>query len=350
MEFFGITIGFVFIILVIVIVTALVFEYVNGFQDCANAIATIVATKVLTPKQAVIFAAVLNFFGALSGTAVAKTIGSGIVNAWDVTLMVVFCGLLAAIIWCLITWWFGLPVSCSHSLIGGLVGAVIAKVGMSGVQLAALKQKVIVPMFASPVVGFIGAFLLMVFLMWLIYFFFRTKSRLINRWFRKLQLFSAGLMAFAHGSNDAQKVMGIIMLALFTAGYAAKNNEGTLDVYLPVIFICALTMGMGTMVGGWKIVKTLGHKVIKLKPIHGFAAETTAALVILSASKMGMPLSTTHVISTSIMGVGASLNPKAVNLSIVKNIVIAWILTMPMCIIIAMACFWVINSIVTFFK
>lgn len=334
-------------ILIAVVVAALLFEYINGFHDCANAIATVVATKVLSPKNAVIFGAFFNFIGALTGTHVAKTISSGIVDAEVVTLTVVFCALLAAIIWNLITWYFGLPSSSSHALIGGLLGAAMAKAGFSCVHISTLKTKIIIPMFTSPVIGFMFGFLLMLLLLWL---FFRANPQIVNKHFRRLQLFSSGLMALSHGSNDAQKTMGIITLSLFAGGVLHRPDGGSFDIPIYVIVSCALVMAMGTMAGGWKIVKTMGHKIIKLRPIHGFAAETSAATIILTASHFGIPLSTTHVISTSIMGVGATLNPRAMSWGIVGNIVTAWVLTIPVCMLLSSSLFWAINHFAVFVK
>lgn len=330
------------IILIAVILAALVFEYINGFHDCANAIATVVSTKVLSPKQAVIFGATLEFIGALTGTHVAKTIGSGIINPEMVTLTVIFCALLAAITWNLLTWWLGLPSSSSHALIGGLLGAAIIKAGVGCINAQTLINKVIIPMFTSPVAGFFIGFTFMLILLWL---FFKSNPQIVNKHFRRLQLVSSGLMALSHGSNDAQKTMGIITLSLLAGGVLKHNGSG-FEIPIYVILVCAITMALGTMSGGWKIIKTMGHKIIKLKPIHGFAAETSAAGIILTASHFGIPLSTTHVISTSIMGVGTTLNPKAVSWGIVGNIVTAWVLTIPACMLLSSGFYFTINYIV----
>lgn len=289
------------LILIAVIIVALAFEFINGFHDCANAIATVVSTKVLSPKQAVLFGASLEFIGALTGTHVAKTIGSGIVNADMITLTVIFCALSAAVIWNLFTWWLGLPSSSSHALIGGLLGAAIVKAGVSVVHVHTLMDKVIIPMFTSPVLGFCVGFTLMLLIAWVI-ILIKDPPQKVNKQFRKLQLISSGLMALSHGSNDAQKTMGIITLALLAGGVLHKSPTGEFEIPIYVIIVCALTMAAGTMNGGWKIIKTMGHKIIKLKPIHGFAAETSAAGLILTASHFGIPLSTTHVISTAING------------------------------------------------
>ena len=332
------------LILIAVILAALAFEFINGFHDCANAIATVVSTKVLSPKQAVLFGASLEFIGALTGTHVAKTIGAGIVNGEMVTLTVIFCALLAAVLWNLLTWWLGLPSSSSHALIGGLLGATIVKAGVSAVHIKTLMDNVIIPMFTSPVLGFCAGFMLMLLLAWVI-LITRAHPDTVNKKFRKLQLLSSGLMALSHGSNDAQKTMGIITLALLAGGVLHKSPSGDFEIPIYVIIACALTMAAGTMNGGWKIIKTMGHKIIKLKPIHGFAAETSAAGLILTASHFGIPLSTTHVISTAIMGVGSTLHAHAVKWKIVGNIVTAWVLTIPACMILSAAIYYLIYKI-----
>ena len=320
------------LLLIAVVAVALAFEFINGFHDCANAIATVVSTKALSPKQAVLFGASLEFVGALTGTHVAKTIGSGIVNAEMITLTVIFCALLAAVLWNLLTWYLGLPSSSSHALIGGLLGATIVKAGVDAVHVTTLLDKVIIPMFTSPLLGFCAGFALMLLLIRLLY---KANPQVVNKKFRKLQLISSGLMALSHGSNDAQKTMGIITLALLAGGVLHKGPAGDFEIPIYVIIVCALTMAAGTMNGGWKIIKTMGHKIIKLKPIHGFAAETSAAGLILTASHFGIPLSTTHVISTAIMGVGSTLHAHAVKWRIVGNIVTAWVLTIPACMILS---------------
>lgn len=320
------------ILLILVLIAALAFEYINGFHDCANAIATVVSTRVLSPKHAVMFGAVLEFIGALTGTHVAKTIGSGIVHADTITLQVILCALIAAVFWNLFTWIMGLPSSSSHALIGGLLGAAIMHAGVSCVQFHKLLEKVIIPMFTSPALGFSVGFLFMLFLLRL---FYKSNPDALNKKFRKLQLVSSGLMALSHGSNDAQKTMGIITLSLLAGGVLKPAASGEFEIPIYVIIICALTMASGTMTGGWKIIRTMGSKIIKLKPIHGFAAETSAASIILTASHLGIPLSTTHVISTSIMGVGSTIRASAVKWGIVGSIVWAWVLTIPCCLAIS---------------
>ncbi len=370
-------------LILLVIFIALVFTYINGFHDTANSIATVVSTKVLTPRQAVLLAAATNLIGAFFGSAVAATIASGLVDAHVATMSVLCCALLAAILWSLLTWWFGLPSSSSHALIGGLWGAVLAASGNRWSSIIwsipgkthwwegkGILWKVIVPMITSPLAGFIGGFIVMSAL----YFLLRHwRPFTVNRVFGKLQLFSAAYMGFAHGTNDAQKTMGIITLALVVAtkgGLLAatphwlswlQTPEGTpadymspiswaithLPVWLQfgyqppalnphtqfipawITILCALTMCAGTAAGGWRIIKTLGHKMVKLHPVHGFASEFTGATVLFTAAHFGMPVSTTHAITTSIMGVGCAKNFNALRMSVVERILWAWVLTLP---------------------
>lgn len=314
-------------LLICVVVTALVFEYINGFHDSANAIATVVSTKVLTARVAIVYAGVLNIAGAFLGTHVASTIGKGIVATDSVTQGVILCALLSAIIWNLVTWYYGIPSSSSHALIGGLMGAAISKAGYSVVQFEGVTKKVLLPMVTSPLIGFCIGFFCMVVILWACA---RAKPNVVNKYFKRLQLLSSGIMAISHGSNDAQKTMGIITLAL-----VSYHTLPTFEVPYWVILGCAVTMGLGTMAGGWRIIRTMGSKMIKLKPVHGFAAETAAAAVILSASHFGIPVSTTHIIATSIMGVGSTRGMHALKWGIVGNIVLAWILTIPVCMVIA---------------
>lgn len=354
-------------LVLIVVATALVFEYINGFHDTANSIATVVATKVLSPMQAVGLAASTNLIGALMGTAVAKTISSGLINAGvvDVGSQLILCALLGGIVWNLITWWWGLPSSSSHALIGGLIGAALAASSNNlGVVIwsepaepfwhsAGVLWKVVVPMVTSPVLGFVAGFLLMGVLFFGISMMARSggvlariaRPRWVNAFFGKSQIVSAAGMGFAHGMNDAQKTMGIIALTLVSAqsvgtldnlpGWLAflHPSDGALidgDIDLWIKITCALIMAAGTAAGGWRIIKTLGHKLVKLHPIHGFAAETSAASVILAASSLGIPVSTTHNISAAIMGVGTAKRLNAINWSVVNKMVWAWILTIPM--------------------
>ena len=324
----------------IVVLAALIFEYSNGFHDAANAIATVVSTRVLTPRQAIAMAAVFNLTGALLGGAVAATVGKGLVDTNVVTLATVFCALLAAIFWNLLTWWLGLPSSSSHALIGGLSGAALATAHGNWAVLkwsTGLWPKVVLPMFTSPIVGFIlGAIVMLI----LVIALHRFRPSTVQGIFGKLQLVSAAWMAHSHGTNDAQKTMGIITLALFTG-----TKSGIFDALPPwlnflhmpafggvplwVKILCAATMAAGTAAGGWRIIRTLGHKVVKLQPVHGFAAETTAAMIIQTASAYGIPLSTTHVISTSIMGVGAMKRFSGVKWTVVERIVWTWVFTLP---------------------
>jgi inorganic phosphate transporter, PiT family len=324
---------------ILVVLAALAFEYINGFHDAANAIATVVSTKVLTPRQAIALAAFFNLTGALAGTAVASTIGKGMIDPNVITMTTILCGLLGAIVWNLITWWLGLPSSSSHALIGGLCGAAVAAANGNWSVLkwdTGLVPKVVIPMLTSPVIGFLlGGFFMFVLLVALR----RATPHIVNAIFGKAQLVSAAWMAHSHGTNDAQKTMGIITLALFagTQDGAFKDlppalgflNTPEFTVPQWVIILCAITMAAGTAAGGWRIIRTLGHKMVKLQPVHGFAAETTAAVIIQVASSAGIPLSTTHVISTSIMGVGAVKRFGGVKWGVVERIIWAWVLTLP---------------------
>jgi PiT family inorganic phosphate transporter len=309
------------VLVVVVIALALFFDYVNGFHDTANAIATSVATRALHPRVAIVMATAFNFIGAFAGTAVAKTIGAGLVDEATSTQGVIIAALVGAIFWDLLTWYYGLPSSSSHALIGGLFGATLISAGTGALKIDGILQKVIFPMFASPLIGFIGALILITILFNL---FFRAPRRPMTTIFRRLQVVSAGFMAFSHGSNDAQKTMGIITLALFSGGLIATN-----DVPWWVIVLAASAISLGTAVGGWRIMHTMGHRVVKLEPVHGFAAETTAATVIITAAHFGMPVSTTHVISSALMGVGASGGIRKVRWGVARNILAAWIITIP---------------------
>lgn len=309
------------LLLILVVVGALAFDYINGFHDTANAIATVVSTRVLTPTAAIMMAAVLNFAGAMIWTGVAKTIAGGIVKPEFATETVVLATVLAAIAWNLITWIYGIPSSSSHALIGGLVGAALAKGGPDIVTWKGLLDKVIYPLFGSPIVGFIVAYLLMTVIASLVS---NMHPKRAGGFFKKAQLVSSALMAFSHGSNDAQKSMGIITLALMSNGVLDKPEVPTW-----VKLACAITMALGTAAGGWRIIKTLGHKIVRLEPVHGFAAETAGAAVIMTASHYGMPISTTHAITASIFGVGASKRLSAVRWQVAKNVVIAWVITIP---------------------
>ncbi|MCO5297351.1 MAG: inorganic phosphate transporter [Fimbriimonadaceae bacterium] len=323
------------ILLVLVIVGALAFDYINGFHDTANAIATVVSTRVLTPLQAVMMAAVLNVAGAMVATHVAKTIAGGIVDPTQATEVVVLAAVVGAIGWNLITWVYGIPSSSSHALIGGLLGAAIAKGGVTIVTWNGVVDKVILPLVGSPIVGFFVAFLVMRLIAG---FFHNVHPGKAGGAFRKLQLVSSALMAFSHGQNDAQKSMGIITLALVANGMLAQP-----EVPLWVKLACATAMGFGTAAGGWRIIKTLGHKIIRLEPVHGFAAETSGAAVILAASHFGMPISTTHAITASIFGVGASKRISAVRWQVARGVVIAWVITIPATAAFGAVCFEVLS-------
>ncbi|MFA5845419.1 MAG: inorganic phosphate transporter [Thermodesulfovibrionales bacterium] len=332
-----------YFLLICVIVLATIFDFINGFHDTANAIATSVSTRVLSPKVAVAMAAILNMVGALSGTAVAKTVGSGLVETASVTQITVISALLAAIVWDLITWYFGLPTSSSHAILSGLVGAAIATAGTEVIIKKGV-YKVLMGLILSPIVGLILGFLLMMFLIWI---FKRSSPALVTNLFNRLQIVSAAYMAFSHGSNDAQKTMGIITMALISYDVSlGKLPPAGFHVPFWVIILCATAMAFGTALGGWRIIKTLGVRLVNLKPIHGFAAEASAATVIEIASRIGLPLSTTHIISSTIMGVGASKRLSAVRWGIGGNIVIAWIFTIPACALLAWAICKAIHFIV----
>lgn len=310
-------------LVVLVVAVALTFDYTNGFHDAANAIATSVSTRALTPRVALVMAAVMNFVGALLGEGVAKTIGNGIIEPPGGThgLVVVFSGLLGAIIWNIVTWWLGLPSSSSHALIGGLMGAGIASA--TQVQWDVIGSKVVIPMILSPLVGFGLAYLLMLAIMW---GFRNSNPHRTNRRFRLAQTVSAAAMALGHGLQDAQKTMGVIVLALVAGGY----HEGT-DIPLWVKLAAATMISLGTYSGGWRIMRTLGRRVIELDPPRGFAAETVAAGVLYTTAFIfKAPISTTHTITSAIMGVGATKRLSAVRWGVAGNILVAWVLTIPM--------------------
>ncbi len=313
-------------VLFIIVALALAFDYINGFHDTANAIATVVSTGVLSARNAILMAAILNFVGALLGTEVATTIAKGIAEPSVVVPAVVMSALISAIIWNLITWYFGIPSSSSHALVGGLAGAVVAHAGRDALHTTKLKE-VGIFLVVSPVVGFFIAMVLIIAILWICR---RMASHRVNVGFRKLQIVSAAAMAFTHGTNDAQKSMGIIALALITFGKLTAHGA-KVDVPLWVKLACAIAMALGTASGGWKIIRTMGSKIVKLRPIHGFAAETSAAIVLFTTAHFGIPVSTTHVISGAIMGVGASMNVSAVRWGVAGNILVAWVLTIPIC-------------------
>ena len=353
-------------LVLLVLLVALVFEYINGFHDTANSIATVVATKVLSPGQAVLLAATTNLLGAMWGTAVAKTISSGLVDAGVVAMtpQLLICALLGATIWDLITWWWGLPSSSSHALVGGLCGAALAAAGGNWHSIIwsvpaehwwlgkGMLNKVILPMIVSPAAGFALAFIIMGLLFALLSFLNGlggtaqrlSRPRVVNAIFAKVQIVSSGFMGLSHGLNDAQKTMGIIALALASATTAGSldhlpswlsflrvdtDAHGQFGIATWIKLVCALVMASGTMAGGWRIIRTLGHKIVKLHPINGVAADTAASSVIITASILGIPVSTTHNVSAAIMGVGAAKRLNAIRWTVVERMVWAWILTIP---------------------
>ena len=319
-----------FFVVFLIIGLALLFDYINGFHDTANAIATVVSTGVLSARNAILMAAILNFGGALMGVRVATTIAKGIADSQYILPEVVVAALIAAIIWNLVTWYLGIPSSSSHALVGGLAGAVAAHAGRQALHMAKLKE-VGIALIISPVVGLVIGMILIILILWICR---RSAPTRVNIAFRKLQLLSAAGMAFTHGTNDAQKSMGIIALGLILTGHLASHG-GHVDVPLWVKLSCATAMALGTASGGWRIIKTMGSKIVKLRPIHGFAAETSAAIVLFTTAHLGIPVSTTHVISGSIMGVGASMNVSAVRWGVAGNILVAWVLTIPVSAVIA---------------
>ena len=343
-----------------VVLVALVFEYINGFHDTANSIATVVSTRVLTPRQAILLATTFNLLGALVGDAVAKTVGKGLVDVQFVTVTTILCALLGGIVWNLLTWWLGLPSSSTHALVGGLCGATFATAHSNWSVIIwsvthtdpagqivhdGLWPKVVVPMITSPLCGLVLGFVLMGLLLLLVR---NWRPRVVNAVFGKLQIISACFMGYSHGFADAQKTMGIIALALFTATKAGVFDQlpvwltflhtPTFEIHVWVKVLCALVMAAGTAAGGWRIIRTMGHKMVKMQPIHGFAAETTAASILVFAGHLGMPVSTTHAISTAIMGVGATKRFSAVKWGIVERMVWAWVLTIPVTALLGYLC------------
>ncbi len=323
--------------LLVVLALAIAFDYINGFHDTANAIATSVSTRALKPSWAIAMSAVANFAGALTGTAVAKTVGSGLIDTNVESQSVIAAALVGAIVWNLITWRLGIPSSSSHALIGGLLGAALIASGLGAWQMDGIVNKVLLPLVGSPIVGFTVGLIVMVVIFNL---FRRAHPAKLNGVFRRLQVLSAAWMAFSHGSNDAQKTMGIMTLALVTAGVIQE-----FVVPLWVMLAAATAISLGTAAGGWRIIKTMGSRVVKLDPVHGFAAETTAASVIFTASQLGMPVSTTHVISSAIMGVGTSDRFKTVRWGVARSIVTAWILTLPASGLVAALAYLVLSPI-----
>jgi len=323
------------LLLVVVIVTALVFDFTNGFHDTANSIATAVSTRALTPRQAVALAAVANLVGAFVTTAVAKTVGQGIIDTGLATEQTILAALLGAITWNLFTWRLGLPSSSSHALFGGLIGAALVQSGVDGVEWAGIVEKIVIPGVLSPILGFAGAFVLLLVIYWA---FFRVTPRTGNRVFRTGQLFSSTWFSFTHGANDAQKTMGVIALALYL-------NGSIDDFYIPdwVKVAAGLAIAAGTYVGGWRIVRTLGQRVFNMDPPSGFAAQTAAGTVLYGASIAGFPVSTTQCISGAVMGAGATKQFSAVRWGVAGNIVVAWVLTIPAAAIVAALLYWPIE-------
>lgn len=322
-------------LIIVVVVLAVAFDYINGFHDTANAIATSVSTRALSPRTAVMMAAVLNFIGALVSTGVAKTIGHDLVLSPSlINSEVISAALVGAIIWNLATWWFGLPSSSSHALVGGVVGAVMASVGFNALNLPGI-GKIFMALVLSPIVALGFGYVVMTIMMKL---FGRFSPVAINDRFKKMQILSACLMAFSHGSNDAQKAMGIITLTLVSGGYI-----NTLDVPLWVKLICATAMAAGTAAGGWRIISTMGRKIFRMQTINGFSADLNSAIVIFGATLLHLPVSTTHVVSGSIMGVGASKRVRAVNWGVAKSMVMAWLVTIPLSAIVSAIAFYIID-------
>ena len=322
-------------VVILLVALALVFDFMNGFHDAANSIATVVSTGVLKPTQAVVFAAFFNFVAIfVFHLSVAATVGKGIVQADIVDTHVVFGALSGAIVWNVITWYYGIPSSSSHALIGGIVGAAIAKAGAS-VLISGGILKIVAFIFISPLLGFVFGSLMMVLVAWICR---RTRPNKVDKWFRRLQLVSAGAYSLGHGGNDAQKTIGIIWLLLIATGYA---SSGDASPPLWTIISCYAAIGMGTMFGGWRIVKTMGQKITKLKPVGGFCAETGGAMTLFLATFLGVPVSTTHTITGAIVGVGSTQRMSAVRWGVAGNIVWAWILTIPASAFVAAIGYWV---------
>jgi len=332
------------LLVVIIIFIALIFDFTNGFHDSANAIATVVSTKVLTPRRAVAFAAFFNFIAAFGfGVAVASTISKIIqlkVVATEIIPVIVLGGLIGAISWNIITWFLGLPTSSSHALIGGLMGSGISAAGLAAIKFEPVQLAAIF-MIVSPIIGLVCGFLFMVLVLWICR---KSSKSKVDRYFKRLQIFSAAIYSFSHGTNDAQKTMGIITPLLFSIGFfSASVDPNNLPVPIWVILSAHAAIALGTLAGGWRIVKTMGHKITKLRPVHGFAAETAGAATIIGASLAGIPVSTTHVICSSIMGVGATKRLSAVRWGIARNIVWVWILTIPISAAIGYAAFFILH-------
>ena len=326
-----------FALVVLVITVALVFDYINGFHDAANSIATVVSTRVLTPGKAVVWAAFFNFAAAFGfGTAVAKTVGSGMIDIEVVTYAVILAGLTGAIVWDLITWYYGLPTSSSHALIGGYAGAAIAKAG-TGVIITSGWTKTLIFIVLAPAIGLTLGFLLMIAIYWL---FRNAAPQRVDGWFRRMQLVSAALYSLGHGANDAQKTMGIIAGALFAGGLI---QEVRIDIW--VVLSAHAAIALGTLSGGWRIIHTMGQKITRLQPVGGFAAETAGAISLFTATALGVPVSTTHTITGAIVGVGSTRRASAVRWGVAGRIVWAWILTIPASALIAAVTFYLLAAV-----
>ena len=320
-----------------IVLLAVLFDYINGFHDTANAIATSVSTRAISPRHAIMMAAVLNFAGAMVSTGVAKTIGGDLVlNPAQINLEVIIAALIGSIIWNIVTWYYRIPSSSSHSLIGGVIGAVCISVGPAALDIGGI-EKIIMSLVLSPLIAMFFGYFVMIALLWIV----RNYSPIaLNRQFRKMQLVSASLMAFSHGSNDAQKAMGIIALALLSGGYI-----DTMEIPTWVKIACATSMALGTSAGGWRIISTMGTKIFKLESINGFAADLNSSLVIFSATFLHLPVSTTHVVSGSIMGVGAAERARAVHWGVARSMVIAWCVTIPISAVLSALIFLAIDAL-----
>ncbi|MUP48706.1 anion permease [Veillonellaceae bacterium M2-8] len=321
----------------LIVLLAVLFDYINGFHDTANAIATSVSTRAISPRNAIFMAAILNFTGAMVSTGVAKTIGGDLVSQpSEISLEVIVAALIGAIIWNIVTWYFCIPSSSSHSLIGGVIGAVCISVGPMALDSDGI-GKIILSLVLSPVIALAIGYLVMIAILWIV----RNRSPLLlNRQFRKMQLLSASLMAFSHGANDAQKAMGIIALALVTGGYLEA-----MEIPIWVKLACATSMALGTSVGGWRIISTMGTKIFKMESINGFAADLNSALVIFGATFLHLPVSTTHVVSGSIMGVGSAKRVRAVHWGVARSMLIAWVVTIPISAAISAGIYWLLSLI-----
>lgn len=320
-----------------VVLLAVLFDYVNGFHDTANAIATSVSTRAITPRHAIMMAATLNFAGAMISTGVAKTIGGDLVlNPAQISLEVIVAALIGSIIWNVATWYYRIPSSSSHSLVGGVIGAVSVSVGPSALDAGGI-GRIVLSLICSPVIALATGYFVMIGLLWI----FRNYSPIIlNRRFRKMQLVSASLMAFSHGSNDAQKAMGIIALALLSGGYI-----DTMEIPIWVKIACATSMALGTSAGGWRIISTMGNKIFKMESINGFAADLNSSIVIFTATFLHLPVSTTHVVSGSIMGVGSAERVRAVHWGVARSMLLAWVITIPISAIISGSIYLVISAL-----